>query len=165
MYNIGPAMSPANAFLILQGIETLGLRMERHISNTVELVSFLKDHEAVAWVNHPALPDHSCHEVATRLMPKGAGSIVTMGVKGGREASRIFIEKVRLASHLANVGDARTLVIHPASTTHSHISAAAMEAAGLSDDLVRVSVGLEDIADIKDDFHHALKAAREQAKG
>jgi O-acetylhomoserine (thiol)-lyase len=114
----------------------------------------------VAWVNHPSLPNHPCHDVAMRQMPKGAGSIVTMGVKGGREASQVFIENVQLASHLANVGDARTLVIHPGSTTHSHISATAMKAAGLTDDLIRISVGLEDIKDIKEDFDRALKMAR-----
>jgi O-acetylhomoserine (thiol)-lyase len=162
MYNIGPTLSPTNAFYILQGIETLGIRMDRHLSNTAELIDFLTAHDDVAWVNHPTMPDHPCHEVAMRQMPKGAGSIVTMGVKGGREASQIFIESVQLASHLANVGDARTLVIHPGSTTHSHISADAMEAAGLTDDLIRISVGLEDINDIKEDFDRALRQARKK---
>lgn len=167
MYNIGPTLSPTNAFHILQGIETLGMRMDRHMANTAELVAFLKDHDGVAWVNHPSLPDHSCHDVAKRQMPKGAGSIVTMGIKGGRMASQAFIESVELASHLANVGDARTLVIHPGSTTHSHISADAMKAAGLTDDLIRISVGLEDINDIKADFNRAIKIAQKKtsAKG
>jgi O-acetylhomoserine (thiol)-lyase len=165
MYNIGPTLSPTNAFHILQGIETLGMRMDRHLSNTAELIAFLTAHEDVAWVNHPSLPDHPCHDVAMRQMPKGAGSIVTMGVKGGREASQAFIENVQLASHLANVGDARTLVIHPGSTTHSHISASAMKAAGLTDDLIRISVGLEDIKDIKEDFDRALKKARKAVTG
>jgi O-acetylhomoserine (thiol)-lyase len=167
MYNIGPTLSPTNAFHILQGIETLGMRMDRHMANTAELVAFLKDHDGVAWVNHPSLPDHSCHDVAMRQMPKGAGSIVTMGIKGGRMASQAFIESVELASHLANVGDARTLVIHPGSTTHSHISADAMKAAGLTDDLIRISVGLEDINDIKADFNRAIKIAQKKtaAKG
>jgi O-acetylhomoserine (thiol)-lyase len=162
MYNIGPTLSPTNAFYILQGIETLGMRMDRHLSNTAELIDFLTAHDDVAWVNHPTMPDHPCHDLAMRQMPKGAGSIVTMGVKGGREASQIFIESVQLASHLANVGDARTLVIHPGSTTHSHISADAMEAAGLTDDLIRISVGLEDINDIKEDFDRALRQARKK---
>lgn len=167
MYNIGPTLSPTNAFHILQGIETLGMRMDRHMANTAELVAFLKDHDGVAWVNHPSLPYHSCHDVAMRQMPKGAGSIVTMGIKGGRMASQAFIESVELASHLANVGDARTLVIHPGSTTHSHISADAMKAAGLTDDLIRISVGLEDINDIKADFNRAIKIAQKKtsAKG
>jgi O-acetylhomoserine (thiol)-lyase len=159
MYNIGPTLSPTNAFHILQGLETLGMRMERHMSNTAELIAFLQNHDGVAWVNHPSLADHPCHDVAMRQMPKGAGSIVTMGIKGGRMASQAFIEKVELASHLANVGDARTLVIHPGSTTHSHISADAMKAAGLTDDLIRISVGLEDIDDIKADFDRAIKFA------
>ncbi|MAJ35941.1 MAG: O-acetylhomoserine aminocarboxypropyltransferase [Candidatus Puniceispirillum sp. TMED52] len=160
LYNIGPTLSPMNAFHILQGLETLGMRMERHMANTIELVEFLKNHDGVAWVNHPGLADHPCHDIAMRQMPKGAGSIVTMGLKGGREASQTFIEKVELASHLANVGDARTLVIHPGSTTHSHISADAMKAAGLTNDLIRVSVGLEDINDIKADFDRAIKTAQ-----
>lgn len=162
MYNIGPTLSPTNAFHILQGLETLGMRMERHMSNTAELVDFLKGHDGVAWVNHPSLADHPCHDVAMRQMPKGAGSIVTMGIKGGRMASQAFIESVELASHLANVGDARTLVIHPGSTTHSHISADAMKAAGLTDDLIRISVGLEDINDIKADFDSAIKLAQKR---
>lgn len=159
MYNIGPTLSPTNAFHILQGLETLGMRMERHMSNTAELIAFLQNHDGVAWVNHPSLADHPCHDVAMRQMPKGAGSIVTMGIKGGRMASQAFIERVELASHLANVGDAKTLVIHPGSTTHSHISSDAMKAAGLTDDLIRISVGLEDIDDIKADFDRAINFA------
>ena len=159
MYNIGPTLSPTNAFHILQGLETLGMRMERHMSNMAELIAFLQNHDGVAWVNHPSLADHPCHDVAMRQMPKGAGSIVTMGIKGGRMASQAFIERVELASHLANVGDAKTLVIHPGSTTHSHISSDAMKAAGLTDDLIRISVGLEDIDDIKADFDRAINFA------
>lgn len=159
MYNIGPTLSPTNAFHILQGLETLGMRMERHMCNTAELIAFLQNHDGVAWVNHPSLADHPCHDVAMRQMPKGAGSIVTMGIKGGRMASQAFIERVELASHLANVGDAKTLVIHPGSTTHSHISSDAMKAAGLTDDLIRISVGLEDIDDIKADFDRAINFA------
>lgn len=159
MYNIGPCLAPMNAFHILQGIETLPLRMERHISNTEKMLEFLSGHDQVSWVKHPMLPDHPDHEAAKRLMPKGSGSIVTMGVKGGRDAGRAFIENVELSSHLANVGDAKTLVIHPGSTTHSHLDENAMAAAGLTDDLVRISVGLEDIDDIKADFEKGLKAA------
>ena len=159
MYNIGPCLSPTNAFYLLQGVETLGLRMERHMANTAKMLEFLTNHDQVAWVKHPSLPNHPDHDVANRLLPKGAGSIITMGVKGGRDAGRAFIETVEVASHLANVGDAKTLVIHPGSTTHSHLTPEAMEAAGLTDDLIRVSVGLEDFSDLKTDFNKALKAA------
>ncbi|MEM1373962.1 MAG: PLP-dependent transferase [Pseudomonadota bacterium] len=159
MMNAGPCMAPQNAFYILQGIETLPLRMERHMSNTAKMLEFLTGHDQVGWVKHPALADHPDHETALRLMPKGQGSIISMGVKGGRAAASAFIESVGLASHLANVGDAKTLVIHPGSTTHSHITADAMKAAGLTDDLVRISVGLEDFDDIAADFSQALKAA------
>lgn len=157
MYNIGPCLSPTNAFHLIQGIETLGLRMERHMENTVKMLKFLTNHEGISWVKHPLLPDHPDHAVAKRLMPKGAGSIIACGIKGGRDAGRAFIENVQLASHLANVGDAKTLVIHPGSTTHSHITPDAMEAAGLTDDLVRISVGLEDFEDIANDFNSALR--------
>ena len=159
MSNIGPCLSPTNAFHIIQGIETLGLRMEKHMSNTHKLLEFLNEHEQVAWVKHPNLPGHRDHQTAKALMPKGAGSILAMGVKGGREAGRAFIEGVELSSHLANVGDAKTLVIHPASTTHSRMTAEAMQAAGLTDDMIRVSVGLEDIDDIIKDFKQGLRAA------
>jgi len=163
MYNFGPCLSPTNAFHILQGLETLPLRMQRHMDNTRALLDFLSTHEDVAWVRHPDLPDHPGHDIAKRLMPRGAGSIIAFGVKGGREAGRAFIEAVELSSHLANVGDAKTLVIHPASTTHSHIDADAMKAGGLSDDMIRLSVGLEDVADIKADFESGFKAVRRVA--
>lgn len=159
MYNIGPCLAPMNAFHILQGLETLPLRMERHMSNTKKLLEYLTNHDQISWVKHPLLPDHPDHETAKRLMPKGAGSIITMGVKGGLDAGRAFIENVELSSHLANVGDAKTLVIHPGSTTHSHLDENAVKAAGLTDDLVRVSVGLEDIDDIIADFDKGLKAS------
>ncbi|XDZ65241.1 O-acetylhomoserine aminocarboxypropyltransferase [Alphaproteobacteria bacterium LSUCC0684] len=159
MYNIGPCLAPMNAFHLLQGIETLPLRMQRHMENTSRLLDFLTSHEQVSWVKHPLLADHPDHEVAARLMPKGAGSIIAIGVKGGRDGGRAFIENVELASHLANVGDAKTLVIHPGSTTHSHLDENAMRAAGLTDDLVRISVGLEDIDDIIADMNKGLKAA------
>ena len=159
MYNVGPCMSPTNAFHLIQGIETLGLRMERHMANTAKMLDFLTNHEGISWVKHPTLPDHPDHAVAKRLMPKGAGSIIACGIKGGRDAGRAFIENVQVATHLANVGDAKTLVIHPGSTTHSHLTPEAMAAAGLTDDLLRISVGLEDFDDIKADFKQALRAA------
>jgi O-acetylhomoserine (thiol)-lyase len=159
MYNFGPSMSPTNAFHILQGLETLPLRMQKHMDNTAELLAFLNGHDAVAWVRHPMLADHPSHELVKKMLPRGAGSIIVFGLKGGRDAGKAFIEAVDLASHLANVGDAKTLVIHPASTTHSHISAEAMLEGGLSDDMIRLSVGLEDVSDIIADFEQGFKAA------
>ena len=159
MYNYGPTMAPNTAFLLLQGIETLPLRMARHMENTAAMLDYLTNHEHVSWVRHPQLSNHPDHELANRILPKGAGSIIAFGVKGGREAGAAFIENVELASHLANVGDAKTLVIHPASTTHSHISAEDMKAGRLTDDMIRLSVGLEDFGDLKADFDAALGIA------
>jgi len=165
MRDIGPSMSPMNAFLLLQGIETLSLRMDRHLSNTTDLLDYLTGHEQVSWVNHPNLPSHSSHALARKYLPKGAGSIISFGVQGGREAGKAFIENVELASHLANVGDAKTLIIHPATTTHSRIDPDALAAAGITEDMVRLSVGLEDVADIKADFDTGFRAAKRIAKG
>ena len=165
MRDIGPTMSPMNAFLLLQGIETLSLRMDKHLSNTMELLDYLVNHDQVSWVSHPSLPSHSSHELAKKYLPKGAGSIVSFGVNGGREAGKAFIENVELASHLANVGDAKTLIIHPATTTHSRIDADALVAAGITEDMIRLSVGLEDVADIKADFESGFRAAKRIAKG
>jgi len=165
MRDIGPSMSPMNAFLLLQGIETLSLRMDKHMSNTLELLEYLSNHDQVSWVNHPSLPSHSSHKLATKYLPKGAGSIISFGVRGGREAGRAFIENVELASHLANVGDAKTLIIHPATTTHSRIDADALVAAGITEDMIRLSVGLEDVSDIKADFDTGFRAAKRVAKG
>ena len=164
MYNFGPSMSPTNAFHILQGLETLPLRMQKHMDNTAALLAFLNGHDAVAWVRHPMLADHPSHELVKKMLPRGAGSIIVFGLKGGRDAGKAFIEAVDLASHLANVGDAKTLVIHPASTTHSHISAEAMLKGGLSDDMIRLSVGLEDVSDIIADFEQGFKAAAQKIK-
>jgi O-acetylhomoserine (thiol)-lyase len=164
MRDIGPSMSPMNAFLLLQGIETLSLRMDRHLANTRVLLDFLQAHEQVAWVNHPDLPSHPSHEMAKKYLPKGAGSIVSFGVKGGREAGKAFIENVQLASHLANVGDAKTLIIHPATTTHSRIDAKALVDAGITEDMIRLSVGLEDVSDITADFENGFRAARKVAQ-
>jgi len=160
MRDFGPSLSPMNAFYILQGIETLSLRMDRHIANTRAMLEFLGTHKQVAWVNHPEMPGHRSNHLVAKYLPRGAGSIVSFGVKGGRDAGRAFIENVELASHLANVGDAKTLVIHPASTTHSRIDAQALQAAGITEDMIRLSVGLEDIRDIRADFENGFRAAR-----
>ena len=165
MRDIGPAMSPQNAFYLIQGLETLPVRMEKHMRNTSLLLDFLQNSEDVSWVAHPSLPDHPDYELASRLLPKGAGSIIVFGVRGGgsadggREAGAAFINSVQLASHLANVGDAKTLVIHPASTTHAQMDADTMKQAGLTEDMIRLSVGLEDPNDIINDFKQALRKA------
>lgn len=158
--DFGACMSPHNAFALLQGIETLSLRMDRHIANTDKVLAMLQTNDAVSWVKHPRVPSHPDYELAKRLYPKGAGSILSFGVKGGRAAGRKFIEAVQLASHLANIGDAKTLVIHPGSTTHGQLSADQLVAAGISEDLIRLSVGLEDADDIIEDLERALKASQ-----
>jgi O-acetylhomoserine (thiol)-lyase len=158
--DFGACLSPANAFYLLQGVETLPLRMERHVANTAAVLKFLTHHRAIEWVLHPTLETHPDHALAQRLLPKGAGSIISCGIKGGREAGRKFIESLRLASHLANVGDAKTLVIHPASTTHQQMNAAQLREAGLGEELVRLSVGLEAVDDIIDDLDRALRASQ-----
>jgi O-acetylhomoserine (thiol)-lyase len=158
--DFGAAMSPQNAFYILQGIETLPLRMARHVANTAKVLEFLQGNEAVAWVLHPTLESHEDHALAKRLLPKGAGSIVSFGLKGGRPAGTRFIEACRLASHLANVGDAKTLVLHPASTTHQQMTAEQLATAGVGEDMVRLSVGIEDPDDIIADLRQALRASQ-----
>lgn len=159
MRDLGPAMAPQNAFLILQGVETLALRMKQHVENTVALRDWLLEQEAVTWVNHPELDSNASSGVAKRLFPSGAGAMLCFGVTGGRAGGAAFINSVEMASHLANVGDSRTLVLHPGSTTHSRLTKDALEASGISEDLIRVSVGLEDIKDITSDFKKGLKAA------
>ncbi len=158
MRDFGPAMSPHSAFLFLQGIETLTLRMNQHVKNAVKLAKWLLEQSAVMWVNHPDLPENPTYEIAQKLFPNGAGSMLCFGVKGGREGGAAFINALKLASNLANVGDSRTLVLHPASTTHSRMDEEAMKAAGSSTDLIRVSVGIESVADIINDFKAGLKA-------
>jgi O-acetylhomoserine (thiol)-lyase len=157
--DVGPALSPFNAFLLLQGVETLPQRMDAHLANTRTVVAFLVDHPAVSWVCWPGLPDHPDHERAQRYLPLGPGAVVSFGVVGGRDAGRRFVESVELCSHLANIGDVRTLVIHPASTTHQQLSDEALAAAGVGPDLVRLCVGLEDPDDILWDLDQALIAA------
>ena len=155
----GPALSPMNAFLLLQGIETLPLRMERHCSNALAVARFLEDHPRVAWVNYPGLPSSKYHALAQRYLPKGAGAVLTFGIRGGAAAGAKFIDSVQFMSHLANIGDAKTLVIHPASTTHRQLSEEQQIAAGVGPDLIRLSVGLETLDDILWDLDQALEKA------
>ncbi|BDA72764.1 O-acetylhomoserine/O-acetylserine sulfhydrylase [Rivularia sp. IAM M-261] len=155
--DMGPCLSPFNAFLLLQGLETLSLRVERHTKNALELAQWLSQHPHVEWVNYPGLPDHPYHERAKKYLKNGFGCVLNFGIKGGLEAGKSFINSVKLASHLANVGDAKTLVIHPASTTHQQLSDVEQVSAGVTPDLVRVSVGLEHIDDIKEDFEQAFR--------
>jgi O-acetylhomoserine/O-acetylserine sulfhydrylase len=157
--DLGPCLSPFNSFLFLQGLETLSLRVQRHNDNATALATWLAAHPAVAWVSHPSRPDHPSHRLASRYLRHGYGSVLTFGIRGGVEAGRRFIDSVRLASHLANVGDAKTLVIHPASTTHQQLSAEEQRASGVTPDLVRVSVGIEHIEDIEADFDQAFDRA------
>ncbi|WP_448268229.1 O-acetylhomoserine aminocarboxypropyltransferase/cysteine synthase family protein [Nostoc sp. DSM 114159] len=158
--DFGPSLSPFNAFLLLQGLETLSLRVDRHTSNALELARWLEQQEQVSWVNYPGLPNHPHHERAKKYLRHGFGGVLNFGIKGGLEAGKAFINHVKLASHLANVGDAKTLVIHPASTTHQQLSNHEQLSAGVTADLVRVSVGIEHIDDIKADFEQAFQQVR-----
>jgi O-acetylhomoserine (thiol)-lyase len=158
--DFGACLSPHNAARLLTGVETLSLRMQRHVENTRAVLAALQANDAVSWVIHPSLQNHPDHDLALRLLPRGAGSIVSFGVKGGRAAGRKFIEALKLASHLANVGDAKTLVIHPASTTHQQMSKEQLQASGVGEDLVRISVGIEAAADIIADLAQALRASQ-----
>ena len=160
--DFGPCMSPFNSFLFLQGIETLGMRMDRHVSNSLAVAKFLKGHKHVSWIKYPGLPDNPYYKLAQKYMPKGAGAVFSFGIKGGYDAGKKFIDSMKLFSHLANVGDARSLVIHPASTTHQQLSAEEQLAAGVEPDMVRFSVGLEDIEDILWDVDQALTASQQK---
>ena len=155
----GAAMSPFNAFLFLQGLESLHVRMERHCDNALAVARHLQAHPCVAWVNYPGLEDNRYHALARRYMPRGASSVLTFGIKGGAAAGERFIEAAQFMSHLANVGDAKTLIIHPASTTHRQLGEAEQIAAGVTPDLIRVSVGLETLDDILWDLDQAIAAA------
>lgn len=157
--DFGACMSPTTAFHVLQGIETLPLRMQRHVENTEKIVEFLAGHEQVERVNHPAQPDHPDHALAREILPQGCGAVFGFELKGGRSAGIKFIESLEVFSHLANVGDAKSLVIHPASTTHHRMDADALTAAGISEGLVRLSVGLETADDLIADLSRGLKAA------
>ena len=156
--DLGPALAPMNAFLILQGIETLSLRMQRHCDNAITVARWLKENKKVAWVSYAGLEDDPSHTLCRTYSPKGAGAVFTFGVKGGFEAGKALVNTVKLFSHLANVGDVRSLIIHPASTTHRQLEADERKAAGAGDDVVRLSIGIEDVNDIIADLEQALAA-------
>jgi O-acetylhomoserine (thiol)-lyase len=158
--DMGPCLSPFNSFLFLQGIETLALRMDRHMSNTLATAKFLESHKHVEWVRYPSLPSSPYYATAQKYVPKGAGAVFSFGIKGGYEAGRKLIDSLKIFSHLANVGDSRSLVIHPASTTHQQLNAEQQRAAGVEPEMVRLSVGLEDIEDILWDLDQALDASQ-----
>lgn len=157
--DIGASQAPFNSWTTLLGIETLSLRMDRHVSNAQRVADFLDDHPDVTWVAYPGLPSHPDHERAKKYLPKGAGAILGFGIKGGREAGQTFIDNLKLFSHVANVGDAKSLAIHPATTTHSQLTEAEMTTAGVTSDFVRLSIGLEEIDDILWDLDQALAAS------
>jgi O-acetylhomoserine (thiol)-lyase len=161
--DLGPSLSPFNAFQLLQGVETLSLRVQRHVDNALELARWLKSHPQVAWVEYNGLEDSPYHDLAKKYLRNGFGAVLNFGIKGGSTAAKRFIDHVTLASHLANVGDAKTLVINPASTTHQQLSEAEQLSAGVRPDLIRVSVGIEHIEDIKADFDHALRRSALEA--
>lgn len=158
--DMGACLSPFNAFQIIQGIETLHLRVARHVENAQKVAEWLEQHPLVSWVNYPGLASHPDHQRAKKYLPKGAGAIIGFGIKGGMEAGKKFIDNVKLLSHLANIGDAKSLVIHPASTTHQQLSAEEQLSTGVTADFIRLSVGLEDVSDIIADLEQALKAAQ-----
>jgi O-acetylhomoserine (thiol)-lyase len=157
---MGPTLSPFNSFLFLQGLETLPLRMERHCANTLAVAQFLSENPSVEWVKYAGLPDSPYRQLAQKYLPMGAGGVVTFGIRGGQPAGVRFIESTQFLSHLANVGDAKTLVIHPASTTHRQLSEEEQLAAGVSPDMIRLSVGLETLDDILWDIDQALERSQ-----
>ncbi len=159
--DLGSCISPFNSFLFLQGIETLSLRMERHSSNTLKVAQYLKNHPNVSWVNYPGLPGNDQYEKAQKYLAKGQGSILTFGIKGGVEEGKKFINALKIFSHLANVGDAKSLVIHPASTTHQQLTPEQQVSSGVLPEMVRLSVGIEDIDDIIADLEQALAASQQ----
>lgn len=156
--DLGPALSPFNAFMVLTGIETLPLRMDKHCANALEVATFLEKHPKVAWVSYPGLASDKGHALAKKYAPKGAGAVFTFGLKGGYEAGVKLVAQVKLFSHLANVGDTRSLIIHPASTTHRQLSDEQKSLAGAGPEVVRLSIGIEDAADIIADLEAALAA-------
>lgn len=160
--DLGAALSPFNSFLLLQGLETLHLRLERHSENALKTAQFLQDHPLVDWVSYPGLESHESYELAQTYLPKGQGAILTFGIKGGREAGKKLIDSVQLFSHLANVGDSKSLIIHPASTTHQQLSEAEQKATGVTPELIRLSVGTEAIEDILADLEQAITKSQSE---
>jgi O-acetylhomoserine (thiol)-lyase len=158
--DLGPCISPFNSFLFLQGIETLGMRMDRHVANALEVAKFLEGHKQVKWVKYPSLPSSPYHSLVKKYLPKGAGAVFSFGIEGGYDAGKKFVDSLKLFSHLANVGDARSLVIYPAATTHQQLSAEQQKAAGVEPDMIRLSVGLEDVEDLMWDLDQAFAAAK-----
>jgi O-acetylhomoserine (thiol)-lyase len=159
MRTFGPALPPLNAWLLLQGLESLPVRMDRHCENALAVAKFLQNHKRVAWVNYPGLRDNKYYDLAKKYFPKGASGLLNFGVKGGAKAGEKFIEAAQFLSHLANIGDAKTLVIHPASTTHRQMSEEEQLKAGVRPDMIRISVGIESIDDILWDIDQALEEA------
>lgn len=157
--DFGPAVSPFNSFLLLQGVETLGVRLDRHCQNALAVAHFLAEHPKVDWVNYPGLPSHESYKLAQKYLPKGQGALIGFGIKGGRTAGRKFIDSLQLFSHLANIGDAKSLAIHPASTTHSQLNPEEQITTGVTDDFVRLSVGLETLDDLLADLEQSLSKA------
>lgn len=157
--DLGPCMSPFNSFLFLQGLETLPLRVKKHSQNALEVATFLQDHPLVSWVTYPGLASHPAHAVAAKYLKNGFSALIGFGIKGGLEAGIAFINSVKLLSHLANIGDSKSLVIHPASTTHQQLTAEEQHATGVTEDYIRLSIGIEDVEDIKKDIDQALKKA------
>jgi O-acetylhomoserine (thiol)-lyase len=156
--DLGPAISPFNAFQFNLGLETLHVRMKEHIANTRKIVEYLDNHPAVNWVLYPEHDNHPAKELAKKYMPKGAGAVVVFGIQGGREAGAALINHVKLWSHVANVGDAKSLIIHPASTTHQQLSAEDLKASGVTEDMIRLSVGIENVDDLIEDLEQAIEA-------
>lgn len=161
MRDIGAPLSPFNAFLFLLGLETLSLRMDRHVQNALEVARFLESHPAVAWVRYPGLPSSPYRRLVEKYLPRGAGAVFSFGIRGGRAAGQRFIEALNLFSHLANVGDAKSLVIHPASTTHRQLSDEELIATGVGPEAIRLSIGLETLSDLLADLDQALERSQE----
>lgn len=162
--DFGPCLSPDNAFIFLQGLETLHVRVQRHVENAKAVAEFLQNHDAVEWVSYPGLESHPSYELAQKYLPKGPGAVVNFGIKGGREAGRNAIDNVKLWSHVANVGDAKSLIIHPASTTHQQLSAEELKDTGVTEELIRLAIGLEAVEDITADLGQAIEKAVEAVK-
>ncbi len=157
--DLGPSLSPFNAYLILQGVETLHLRMQRQCDNALKIAEYLSQHPKVAWVNYPGLPDHPTHKLAKKYLRNGYGAIIGFGIKGGLKAGRKFIDSLKVFSHVANIGDVKSLAIHPASTTHQQLTEKERLAAGVTDDFIRLSIGVEDVNDLIEDLDNAIKAS------